>query len=107
HIWLAYTLVGMTFAGWLATVAGWYTTEIGRQPYLVYGVLTTAEAVATNVSGGMVASTLAMYLALYAVLLTAFISVVFYLARKAKADEPLPEKAFSSAAIAKTTGKEL
>ena len=38
-------LVAMTFSGWLATLAGWYVTEMGRQPYLVYGVLTTAEAV--------------------------------------------------------------
>jgi cytochrome d ubiquinol oxidase subunit I len=36
----------MTLSGWVATVAGWYVTEIGRQPYLVYGVLTTAEAAA-------------------------------------------------------------
>jgi cytochrome bd ubiquinol oxidase subunit I len=32
-------LVAMTFSGWVATLAGWYVTEIGRQPYLVYGVL--------------------------------------------------------------------
>jgi cytochrome bd ubiquinol oxidase subunit I len=36
---------GMTFSGWIATLAGWYVTEIGRQPWLVTGVLTTAEAV--------------------------------------------------------------
>ena len=42
--WLARVLVGMSFAGWVATLAGWYVTEIGRQPYLVYGVMTTAEA---------------------------------------------------------------
>ena len=39
-------LVGMTFSGWLATLAGWYTTEIGRQPWLVQGVMTTKQAVA-------------------------------------------------------------
>jgi cytochrome d ubiquinol oxidase subunit I len=38
-------LVGMTFAGWVATLAGWYVTEIGRQPWLVTGVLSTADAV--------------------------------------------------------------
>jgi cytochrome d ubiquinol oxidase subunit I len=30
-------LAGMTFSGWVATLAGWYVTEIGRQPFLVYG----------------------------------------------------------------------
>jgi cytochrome d ubiquinol oxidase subunit I len=41
---MARLLVVMTFSGWVALVAGWYVTEIGRQPYLVYGVLTTAQA---------------------------------------------------------------
>ena len=80
--WLARTLVAMTFAGWVAVLAGWYTTEIGRQPYLVYGVLTTAQA-ASKVGVGMVGTTLAMYLSLYAALLAAYVSVVFHLARKA------------------------
>ncbi|OQS39786.1 cytochrome ubiquinol oxidase subunit I [Chromobacterium haemolyticum] len=75
-------LVGMTFAGWVATLAGWYVTEIGRQPWLVEGVLTTAQA-AGPATGGMVASTLAMYLGLYLVLLTAYVSVLFYMAGKA------------------------
>jgi cytochrome d ubiquinol oxidase subunit I len=35
----------MSFSGWVATLAGWYTTEIGRQPWLVTGVLSTKDAV--------------------------------------------------------------
>ncbi|PIR38108.1 MAG: cytochrome ubiquinol oxidase subunit I [Alphaproteobacteria bacterium CG11_big_fil_rev_8_21_14_0_20_39_49] len=81
--WLAYSLVGMTFAGWVATLAGWYTTEIGRQPWLVEGVLLTADAV-SNVSTGMVATTLIAYVVVYIALIIAFIGTVFYLARKAK-----------------------
>jgi cytochrome d ubiquinol oxidase subunit I len=77
----------MTFSGWVATLAGWYVTEIGRQPWLVHGVLRTKDAVA-NVSGGMVASTLILYLVLYAVLLTAYISVLFFLAGRKRADDP-------------------
>ena len=42
--WLAYALVPMTFSGWVATLAGWYITEIGRQPWLVTGMLQTADA---------------------------------------------------------------
>ena len=37
--WLLKACVAMTFSGWIATLAGWYVTEIGRQPYLVSGVL--------------------------------------------------------------------
>ena len=78
---LAWVLVGMTFAGWVATLSGWYVTEIGRQPWLVSGVLTTAQA-ASTVPGGMIAATLAMYLAIYAILIAAYISVLFHLAGK-------------------------
>ncbi|MDO9357595.1 MAG: cytochrome ubiquinol oxidase subunit I [Polaromonas sp.] len=86
--WHAKLLVAMTFAGWIALVAGWYVTEIGRQPWLVTGVLTTAEA-ASTVPAPRIAFTLAMYLTLYLALIVAYISVVFYLARHRKhADKP-------------------
>ena len=83
--WMAKVLVGMTFSGWVAVVAGWYVTEIGRQPYIVTGVLTTADA-ATKIAGGIVLSSLVMYLLLYFALIISYIGVVFYLAREA--DKP-------------------
>lgn len=86
--WMLFTLLGMSFSGWVATLAGWYTTEIGRQPWLVQGVLTTAEAVA-DVPAPLVLSTLIGYLIVYALLLGAYISVIFYLARKASRGEPV------------------
>ena len=86
--WQARALVAMTFAGWIALIAGWYTTEIGRQPWLVSGVLTAADA-ASKVVAPKIAFTLALYLTLYAALIVAYVSVVFYLARhKAHADKP-------------------
>ncbi|MCG6110817.1 MAG: cytochrome ubiquinol oxidase subunit I [Paracoccus sp.] len=83
-----YAFVGMAFSGWVATLAGWYVTEIGRQPWLVTGVLTTKEAVGP-VTGGMVASTLAAYLLVYAGLMTAYLGTLTYLARKAARHDPL------------------
>lgn len=80
--WLARALVAMTFSGWVAVIAGWYTTEIGRQPWLVQGVLKTADA-ASAVPAPMIGLTLAGYLALYAVLLLAYVSVLFHMAGKA------------------------
>jgi cytochrome d ubiquinol oxidase subunit I len=77
-------VTAMTFAGWLATLAGWYTTEIGRQPWLVQGVLTTKDAVG-DIAAGMVLSTLLAYLAIYVALLAAYIGVIFHLARKGNA----------------------
>jgi cytochrome d ubiquinol oxidase subunit I len=85
--WLLRVLVGMTFIGWVALIAGWYVTEIGRQPWLVYGVLTTAQA-ASNVVASNIALTLVVYLTLYAGLLLSYVRVVFYLARKASGAQP-------------------
>lgn len=97
--WMARVLVAMTFSGWIAVLAGWYVTEIGRQPYLVTGVLTTAQAV-TTLPAGMVFSTLLAYLLLYVGLLSAYIWVVFYLARQADEKDvqgqPAPKSADSS-----------
>lgn len=79
---LLFAFVAMTFAGWLATLSGWYVTEIGRQPWLVTGVLTTKMAVA-DVPSGMVLSTLIAYLAVYGALTIAYIGVLTHLAHKA------------------------
>ena len=79
-VWHARVLVAMTFAGWIALIAGWYVTEIGRQPWLVSGILTAADA-ASHVTAPRIAFTLVLYLALYVALIVAYISVVFYLAR--------------------------
>ena len=93
--WLAHAFVWMSFSGWVAVVAGWYVTEIGRQPYLVHGVLTTAEAV-TKLPGGMVFSSLMMYLFLYVSLIIAYIWAIFYMARQA--DQKAAEVPTSNAA---------
>jgi cytochrome d ubiquinol oxidase subunit I len=88
---MLWAMVPMAFSGWLATLAGWYTTEIGRQPWLVHGVLSTEQAV-SGVPGAMVATTLAAYLVIYAVLLTAYVGVLFYLARKAAKGDTVPTR---------------
>jgi cytochrome bd ubiquinol oxidase subunit I len=89
-IWFTRGLVAMTFSGWVATVAGWYVTEIGRQPYLVYGVLKTADA-ASNVPSAMIASTFIMYMFVYVTLTIAYVSVVFFMARRAGDKNPPAE----------------
>jgi cytochrome d ubiquinol oxidase subunit I len=80
RLWLK-ILVAMSFSGWIATLAGWYVTEIGRQPYLVSGLLKTSAAV-TSVPPANVGFSLAVYLTLYAVLLVAYIRTLFVMARK-------------------------
>jgi cytochrome d ubiquinol oxidase subunit I len=83
-VWQLRLLVGMSFSGWVATLAGWYVTEIGRQPWLVTGILRTGEA-ASAVPAPFIGMSLAAYLALYIALLGAYVSVLFLMARKAGA----------------------
>ena len=79
--WLLWGLAGMTFSGWVATLAGWYVTEIGRQPYIVFGLLRTAD-VASAVPAPMIALTLAIYVAMYLALMVAYVAVIKYMAEK-------------------------
>jgi cytochrome d ubiquinol oxidase subunit I len=99
--WMAKGLVLMTFSGWIGVLAGWYVTEIGRQPYLVTGVLTTAEAV-TKLPSSMVLSSLLAYLAVYVGLLFAYIWVVFYLTRKVD-DKSMPKASVAPASASATS----
>ena len=78
---LLWGLAGMTFSGWLATVAGWYVTEIGRQPYMVFGLLRVDE-LASKVPAPMIALTLALYVTVYIALIVAYVGVIKYMAEK-------------------------
>jgi cytochrome d ubiquinol oxidase subunit I len=75
-------LVGMTFAGWIGTVSGWYVTEIGRQPWLVQGILRAKDAVG-EVAPAHVGFTLTLYLVTYVVLMLAYGGALLHLARHA------------------------
>jgi len=51
-------------SGLIAILAGWYTTEIGRQPWVIYGLMRTADAV-SNHGAGQLGLTLAMFVVVY------------------------------------------
>lgn len=78
---LLWLLSGMTFSGWVATVAGWYVTEVGRQPFMVFGLVRTADIV-TQVEAPMIGATLLLYVALYLALVVAYVGVLKYMAEK-------------------------
>lgn len=75
------TLAACSFVGWIATLAGWYVTEIGRQPWLVNGVLLTKDAV-TTVPAANIGLTLFIYSVVYVVLLAAYLQTIFVMARR-------------------------
>ena len=98
---MLFAFSAMAFSGWLATLAGWYTTEIGRQPWLVQGVLTTKQAVA-DVPAPMVLGTLIAYLITYAALILAYMGTITYLAWKATRGEPLSTRQYPRGGEAET-----
>ncbi|WP_421132612.1 cytochrome ubiquinol oxidase subunit I [Alteromonas sp. A079] len=80
--WLNRVFAGMAFSGWIATLSGWYVTEIGRQPYLVSGVLKTHDAV-TNIAPSNVAFSFTLYAVIYSVLLVAYLGTLMLMCRRA------------------------
>ncbi len=79
--WPLTALSWMTFSGWIAVLAGWYVTEIGRQPWIVHGLLSTADVVADH-SSATLSGTLLGYILLYVFLLASYIGALRYLSTK-------------------------
>src|ERR1041385_1842041 len=79
--WLLWAFAGFTFSGWVATLAGWRVTEIGRQPWLVTGILYTEDAVG-SVTGGEGGASLTAYVLTYTVLLISYVVVLTHIAGK-------------------------
>jgi len=78
--------------GFVAVVSGWIVTETGRQPWVVYGRLRTADAVTPSLTGGDVLASLALYVAVY---LTIYPLSLYYLARIVRTDPAETEAATS------------
>jgi cytochrome bd ubiquinol oxidase subunit I len=79
--WALMGLSAMSFSGWVATLAGWYVTEIGRQPWIVHGLLRVDEVASTQPAAN-IAFTLALYVTVYLALLAAYVSVIKHMAEK-------------------------
>ena len=72
-------------------LAGWITAEVGRQPYVVYGVLRTADA-ASPVAAGAVATSLLFFIVVYSIVFTAgALYILRLMAKGPESDEPVPE----------------
>jgi cytochrome d ubiquinol oxidase subunit I len=84
--WLLQGWRWMTFAGFVALLTGWYVAEIGRQPWVVYGLLRTANAVSPGLATGSVIASLVAFALVYAII---FGSGIWYI-RKLVRTGPLP-----------------
>jgi cytochrome d ubiquinol oxidase subunit I len=72
-------------AGFVAVIAGWTVTEVGRQPWVVYGLMRTRDAVSPSLTGSDVLISIALYILVY---LVVFGAGIFYMVRLARAGPP-------------------
>ena len=75
--------------GLIAILAGWITTEVGRQPWTIQGLMRTAEA-ATPLRAGNVALTLALFVVVYSLFL--FVFLYYYRKLVRRGPPPLPTR---------------
>ena len=71
--WVLWIFVGQVALTEIAITAGWWTAEIGRQPWVVWQVLQTQDGVSPGLSTGEVATSLGLFIALYALLFAVFL----------------------------------
>ncbi|WP_101675151.1 cytochrome ubiquinol oxidase subunit I [Alloalcanivorax mobilis] len=90
--WFLRFALAMGPAGLIAILAGWYTTEIGRQPWVVYGVMRTEDAVSPHGSGTLALS-LALFVVIYLFVFGAGFAYMMRLVRKG----PRPQEGTGSA----------
>jgi cytochrome d ubiquinol oxidase subunit I len=85
--WFLWILVFMTPSGIIATLAGWYLAETGRQPWVIYGILKTVDAI-SPVPAQALLSTLILFVCVYAVFLTAFLIFTLRIIRRGPEEAP-------------------
>jgi len=89
--WFLRTLVWVSPLGFLAVLAGWFTAEVGRQPWTVYGVLRTADAV-SSVPGGSVLTSIILFVLVYGVVFGAGLYYMAKLVKRGPGETPVPEE---------------
>jgi len=85
--WFLWMLVFMTPSGIIATLAGWYVAETGRQPWVIYGMLRTVDAI-SPVPAQALLSTLIAFVCVYAVFISAFLIFTLHIIRRGPAAAP-------------------
>jgi cytochrome d ubiquinol oxidase subunit I len=76
--WMLWILMLATPFPFIANTAGWFTTELGRQPWLIYGVLQTAQGSSSHISSGNVLFTLLGFMGMYLLLGLLYVVLVVF-----------------------------
>jgi cytochrome bd ubiquinol oxidase subunit I len=82
--------------GFVAVIAGWTTTEVGRQPWTVYGLLRTADSVSPSLSGADVVLSLTCYVVVYLIMFPTGIAFMIGLVRRGPQEEGLEPEIIES-----------
>lgn len=82
--------------GFLAVLAGWITTEVGRQPWTVYALLRTADSVSPSLTGTDVMISLAGYIVAYLIMFPAGLLIMARLVRRGPVDSPIGQSPIES-----------
>ena len=85
--WFLWMLVFMTPSGIIATLAGWYVAETGRQPWVIYGILRTVDAMSPVPAQALLSSLIA-FVCVYAVFIIVFLIFTFRIIRRGPAEAP-------------------
>jgi cytochrome d ubiquinol oxidase subunit I len=93
--WFLRTLVIMTPSGIVATLGGWYLAETGRQPWVIYGILRTIDAVSPVPADALLSSLIA-FICIYALFLTAFVLFAVRMIRRGPQGAPAQAEASGS-----------
>ncbi len=73
--------------GFIAVLCGWFTAEVGRQPWVVYGLLRTEDAITPSLTGARVLFSLIAYIAVYAVIYAFGLTYIYRLLRDGPSGE--------------------
>jgi cytochrome bd ubiquinol oxidase subunit I len=95
-VWFLRLCPWMAPLGFVAVIAGWTTTEVGRQPWTVYGLLRTADSVSPSLTGANVALSLALYVVVYLIMFPTGIAFMAVLARRGPQEQDLQHEIVES-----------
>jgi len=85
--WFLRALVFAIALPYIANTTGWLLTEVGRQPWIVFGLQRVEEAVSPNVTTGMIALSLVVFVAIYGALMVADVYLLAKFGRMGPTDE--------------------
>lgn len=100
---LRYLTLSVLFP-YIANQAGWFTAEVGRQPWIVYHLLRTTEGVSRVINGGQVLGSILMFVVIYSFLLTLFIYLLNHKIVEGPTEKEDQDKVFSDHYMLKKGG---